>query len=144
MSGFYKPNKTYGLFDPNSRERFTISRSGINSYIKCQRCFYMDKRLGTAQPPGYPFTLNSAVDKLLKKEFDGHRAKGTAHPLMEKYRLEAIPYAHEELDAWRDALKRGIQYFHAPTNMLIRGGVDDVWVNPQGELIIVDYKATAK
>ncbi|MFH1866776.1 MAG: PD-(D/E)XK nuclease family protein, partial [Patescibacteria group bacterium] len=24
------------------------------------------------------------------------------------------------------------------------GGVDDVWVNPQGEYMIVDYKATAK
>ena len=49
-----------------------------------------------------------------------------------------------DLDAWRDSLRRGIQYFHEPTNMIIRGGVDDVWVNPQGELIIVDYKATSK
>ena len=144
MSGYYNPNKTYGLFDPGSRQPFTVSRSGIDSFIKCQRCFYMDKRLGTPQPPGYPFNLNSAVDKLLKKEFDIHRARGSKHPLMEKYGLDAIPYAHKELDAWRDALKRGIQYFVPELNMTVRGGIDDVWVNPQGELIIVDYKATAK
>jgi len=56
--------------------------------VKCQRCFYIDKRLGTGQPPGYPFTLNSAVDKLLKKEFDIHRAKGTPHPMMKEYGLD--------------------------------------------------------
>ncbi|MEI9966803.1 MAG: hypothetical protein WDN67_04185 [Candidatus Moraniibacteriota bacterium] len=27
---------------------------------------------------------------------------------------------------------------------LFSGGVDDVWVAPDGELIIVDYKATSK
>ena len=144
MSSYYKPNKTYGLFDPESRQPFTISRSGIDSYIKCQRCFYMDKRLGTGQPPGYPFTLNSAVDKLLKKEFDIHRAKGTPHPLMKEYGLDAVPFDDPRMDEWRDALKRGIKYFDPALNMIIRGGVDDVWVNPQGELIIVDYKATSK
>jgi hypothetical protein len=29
--------------------------------------------------------LNIAVDELLKKEFDLHRAEGTKHPLMEQY-----------------------------------------------------------
>ena len=104
----------------------------------------MDKRLGTARPPGYPFSLNSAVDALLKEEFDIHRAEGTPHPLMKEYGIDAIPYAHPELDAWRDSLRRGIQYLHEPTNLLIRGGVDDVWVNPEGEFIIADYKATSK
>ena len=41
-------------------------------------------------------------------------------------------------------MRRGIQYLHSPTNLLITGGVDDVWVYPNGELIIVDYKATSK
>jgi len=144
MSDYYKPHKTKNLFDPKSKQPFTVSRSGIDLFIQCPRCFYLDKRLGTARPPGYPFSLNSAVDKLLKTEFDAHRAKGIAHPFMKAYGLDAIPYAHPELDAWRDSLRRGIQYLHEPTNLLIRGGVDDVWVNPQGELIIADYKATSK
>ena len=132
------------MFDPKSHEPFVVSRSGIDLFVQCPRCFYLDKRLGTARPPGFPFSLNSAVDALLKKEFDGHRANGSAHPLMKAFGLDAVPYPHAELDAWRDSLRRGIKYLYEPTNLIIRGGVDDVWVNPQGELIIVDYKATSK
>jgi RecB family exonuclease len=33
---------------------------------------------------------------------------------------------------------------HEPTNLLIPGAVDDVWINPEGELIIVDYKQHQK
>ena len=40
--------------------------------------------------------------------------------------------------------QRGIQYLHGPTNFCITGAVDDVWINLEdGELIIVDYKATS-
>jgi hypothetical protein len=84
------------------------------------------------------------VDLLLKKEFDLHRAAGSAHPLMSAYGIEAIPLAHELMNEWRDAKHAGIKYLHSPTNFLVTGGVDDVWVNPEGEYIIVDYKATAK
>ncbi len=112
--------------------------------MNCPRCFYLDRRLGIAQPPGYPFSLNTAVDTLLKKEFDLHRVKGTAHPLMQTYGIDAVPFEHQKMNEWRDALRAGVQYLHPPTNLLITGGIDDVWVNPQGELLIVDYKATAK
>ncbi len=97
-----------------------------------------------AQPPGYPFSLNSAVDKLLKKEFDLHRAKGTKHPLMENYGVDAVPLAHEKMDEWRDSLRRGITVPIEGTKVIVTGGVDDVWVSPSGEFIIVDYKATSK
>jgi len=112
--------------------------------MKCPRCFYIDRRLGIDVPPSYPFTLNSAVDHLLKKEFDIHRIKQTTHPMMEAYGIDAVPYQHAEMDKWRDSLRHGIQYLHQPTNLILSGGIDDVWVNPEGELIIVDYKATAK
>ncbi|MDE2018935.1 MAG: PD-(D/E)XK nuclease family protein [Patescibacteria group bacterium] len=144
MSEYYNPHRVKNLFNPKSEEPFVVSRSGIDLFVRCPRCFYIDKRLGTANPPGFPFSLNSAVDALLKKEFDAHRAKGLAHPLMKAYGIEAIPFAHQELDAWRDSLRRGIKYLHEPTNLMIRGGVDDVWVSPDGELIIADYKATSK
>ena len=144
MSKYYNPKKTRGIFDPGSKESFRLSRSKIDLYLNCQRCFYLDRRLGVGQPPGYPFSLNSAVDTLLKKEFDAHRAKKTAHPLMKTYGLDAIPFQHQLMDEWRDSLRRGIQYLHPKTNLLITGGVDDVWINPKQELIIVDYKATSK
>jgi hypothetical protein len=144
MSKYYNPNRTRNVFDPKTSDPFQISRSKIDLFMNCPRCFYFDRRLGVAQPPGYPFSLNSAVDTLLKKEFDTHRVAGTAHPMVKAYGLDAVPYQHEQLDAWRDSLRRGIRHLHAVTNLLISGGVDDVWVKPDGELIIVDYKATAK
>ncbi|MDO8536711.1 MAG: PD-(D/E)XK nuclease family protein [bacterium] len=144
MSQYYNSKRARNLFDPQSKEPFVVSRSGIDLFIQCPRCFYLDKRLGVARPPGFPFSLNNAVDTLLKKEFDGHRARGTAHPLMKKYGIDAVPFPHEELDAWRDSMRRGIKYHDAATNITFRGGVDDVWVNPRGELHIVDYKATSK
>lgn len=144
MSRYYNPNRTRNLYDPKSKEPFRLSRSKIDLFINCPRCFYLDRRLGTGQPPGYPFSLNSAVDKLLKKEFDIHRAAKTAHPLMKAYGINAIPLAHEKIDEWRDSFKRGITFTLDGTNITITGGVDDVWINPKGELIIVDYKATSK
>src|SRR3990172_2276752 len=144
MSEHYNPKRTKGLFDPKSAAAFRISRSKIDLFINCPRCFYFDRRLGVAQPPGFPFSLNSAVDKLLKKEFDLHRVKGSSHPLMEAYKIDAIPFHHPKMDEWRDALRGGSTYQDPETNLLVTGGIDDVWVNPKGELIIVDYKATSK
>lgn len=144
MSQYYNPNRTKNLYDAKSNEPFRLSRSKIDLFINCPRCFYLDRKLGVAQPPGYPFSLNSAVDKLLKKEFDIHRAKGTAHPLMKTYGIDAIPLAHEKIDDWRDSLRKGITYDFPNTNLVITGGIDDVWVNPSGEYMIVDYKATSK
>ncbi|MCL5666590.1 MAG: PD-(D/E)XK nuclease family protein [Patescibacteria group bacterium] len=144
MSQYYKPRRTYGLYDPNSKQAYRVSRSKIDLFLNCPRCFYLDRRLGVGQPPGFPFSLNSAVDALLKKEFDLHRAKQTSHPLMRAYHLDAVPFQNPKMNEWRDSLRAGITFLHKPTNFFVTGGVDDVWVNPQGELIIVDYKATSK
>ena len=144
MSQYYNAKRTTNIFDPKSLFPFKLSRSKIDLFLNCPRCFYLDRRCGIAQPPGFPFSLNTAVDTLLKKEFDIHRAKGESHPLMKTYGVDAIPYDHPKLNEWRDALRAGIQFLHKKTNLLITGGVDDIWITPKKELIIVDYKATAK
>ena len=144
MSQYYNPNRKKYLYNPNSTETFRLSRSKIDLYINCPRCFFFDRKLGVAQPPGFPFSLNSAVDKLLKKEFDIHRANGTPHPLMKSYGIDAIPLAHAKMNEWRDALRGGITFKLDGTNVNVTGGIDDVWEAPSGEFLIVDYKATSK
>jgi CRISPR/Cas system-associated exonuclease Cas4 (RecB family) len=143
MSQYYNPKRTRNVFDPKQTEPFKISRSKIELFLSCPRCYYLDARLGVGRPPGFPFSLNSAVDHLLKKEFDIHRANKTAHPLMEHYKIRAIPFSHPEIDKWRENFV-GIQFLHKPTNFLVTGAVDDVWVNDKKELIVVDYKSTSK
>lgn len=142
MSDYYKPdrNPKWNYGGPNWR----LSRSKIDLFTNCARCFYIDNKLGTARPPGFPFNLNSAVDALLKKEFDMHRAEGSSHPLMEQYGVDAVPLQDERMDTWRDSLRGGIVYRHPEYGFPVCGGVDDMWVNPQGEFIVVDYKATSK
>ncbi len=141
MSNFYKPDR-----NPNwnyGGKNFRLSRSKISLFLECPRCFYIDNKLGTARPPGFPFNLNSAVDALLKKEFDTHRVNGTSHPLMKTYKLDAVPFDHPKMDTWRDSLKGGVICEHE-SGLTVCGGVDDIWVTPDGELIVVDYKATSK
>ena len=144
MSDYYNPRRTQRLFDPKSKEPFRLSRSKIDLFMNCQLCFYLDCRLGVGRPPGFPFALNSAVDLLLKKEFDVHRLKHRPHPLMSAYGLKnVIPYAHEDLDIWRSNFK-GITFAHKLTNFFVTGAIDDIWINDAGEVIVVDYKSTSK
>lgn len=144
MSQYYNPQRSKNLFDPKSKTPFNLSRSKIDLFIECPRCFYLDRKLGVGRPPGFPFSLNSAVDTLLKKEFDIHRAEGTQHPLMRSYGIDAVPFAHQDIDHWRNALRGGVAYLHEKTNFMIKGAIDDLWINSKDELIVVDYKATAK
>ena len=143
MSQYYNPHRIRNLYDPIIKEPFKLSRSKIDLFIECPRCFYIDRKLGTGRPPGYPFSLNSAVDALLKKEFDIHRAAKSAHPIMAAYGVDAVPFDHEMMNEWRENFK-GVQFLHKLTNLIITGAVDDVWVNSKKELIVVDYKSTAK
>lgn len=89
------------------------------------------------------FSLNVAVDTLLKKEFDIHRANQTSHSLMQTYGINALPLEHPDLDRWRDSLRGGVTYRAPETNIVITGGLDDIWVDEEGKLLVVEYKATA-
>ena len=143
MSQYYNPQRTSRMYIPDAAEPFKLSRSKIDLFLNCPRCFYFDRRLGVARPPGFPFALNSAVDHLLKLEFDIHRVAGTKHPLIEKYGVDAMPVAHVDLDKWRHNFT-GIQFLHERTNFLVTGAIDDLWQNSKVEYIVVDYKATSK
>jgi CRISPR/Cas system-associated exonuclease Cas4 (RecB family) len=120
-----------------------LSRSKIDLFQQCPRCFYLDNKLGVRRPSMPPFNINNAVDTLLKKEFDQYREKGEIHPIMKEYGIDAVPFKHEELDTWRENFE-GVQFLHDATGMIISGAVDDVWINKDNELIIADYKATSK
>lgn len=134
--------RTKNLYSNNTKEKFKLSRSKIDLFISCPKCFYLDRKLGVVRPDFPSFNLNLAVDNLLKKEFDLYRSKNQKHPLMEASSIDALPFSHEKLNEWRHNFT-GIQYHHPATDLLIFGAIDDLWINPKGELIIVDYKATS-
>ena len=118
-----------------------LSRSKIELLFDCPRCFWLYAGKGIARPFGVPYTINNAIDFLLKKEFDEHRNAGTTHYLIKREKIDAIPYLHDDIDKWRNNFT-GIQYEDKKNNFLIFGAVDDIWVDPKGNLIVVDYKAS--
>ena len=142
MESQYNAQRQRNIFSVNDLKPYKLSRSRIEVYMRCKRCFYLDRKCGTEQPPMYPYTLNMAVDNLLKKEFDEYRIEGKSHPYLIENNIDAIPFSHPNLNDWRTN-QRGIRYYHEATNFIVTGSVDDVWINSSHELVIVDYKATS-
>lgn len=133
-----------GKYIPGKDDLYRLSRSKVDFFLNCPRCFYMDRRLGIGQPPGFPFNLNSAVDNLLKNEFDYYRSLQKPHPYIERLGLNAVPFQHEKLDKWRFNFS-GVVYQHEALKLHLFGAIDDLWIDLDTEkLIVVDYKATSK
>ena len=122
---------------------FKVSRSKIELFTQCPRCFWLDARLKIKRPSSPPFNINKAIDELFKKEFDMYRMQSKPHPIMTDNQIKAVPFAHEDLNTWR-ANFTGVSTLHKPTNLHVFGAVDDVWINNKDQLIVVDYKATSK
>ena len=148
-----QPVKATGLrtrasssYSPNQKEDFKISRGRFSNFLTCKRCFYLDRVKGL-DPPGTPgWTLNETTDLLLKKEFDYCRERQIPHRLFISNNLDnLVPFYHDELDNWRDSLHKGLTLRYKKTNIILTGGIDDIWQNKiSKKLIIVDYKSQAK
>ncbi|MCJ7828106.1 PD-(D/E)XK nuclease family protein [Patescibacteria group bacterium] len=144
MASRYRKRKA-NIYQSGQSASFRISRSKIDRFLQCPRCFYLDRRLGLGRPSMPGFSLNSAVDQLLKNEFVLLRGKGEAHELMKEYGIEAIPLVHPDLAEWRDDMYqyKGASFLHESTNLEVTGIVDDIWVDKDGLFYIVDYKSTS-
>ncbi len=139
-------SRVSSCYSPNQKEDFKISRGKFTNFLTCKRCFYLDRVKGL-DPPGTPgWTLNETTDLLLKKEFDYCRERQIPHRLFIENQLNnVVPFDHPEIDNWRDSLHKGLMLRHKNTNIILTGGVDDIWQhNISKQLIIVDYKSQAK
>jgi len=140
-------NNSYTYVRPkyvaNQDEVYKVSRSKIELFLQCPRCFWLEACLGIARPKGPSFRINLAIDELFKKEFDGYRKLQKPHPLMVEYGLDAVPMKHDKLSEWRQNYK-GVATLHQPTNLFVYGAIDDIWIDNFGKVIVADYKATAK
>src|ERR1035437_7135483 len=99
MYEYYNPNRGAGWNYGGKNGK--LSRSKIDLFLECPRCFYIDNKLGVKRVPGFPFSINSAVDHLLKQEFDIYRAKNEQHPLKKEYGIDPKPVYHNDIDEWR-------------------------------------------
>ena len=133
------------IYSPDQSTYFRISRSKFNDFITCKRCFYLDRVKGLISPSTPGWTLNETTDLLLKKEFDFCRERQIPHRLFSKFGLEdVVPLKHPDIEKWRDSLHHGLDYQVPGTNLILHGGVDDVWYHTKSkQVIVVDYKSQA-
>lgn len=118
-----------------------ISRSKLENLFRCRLCGYLEIRHEIKQP-SIPFTLNMAVDTLLKKDFDVYRETGEVPPVLAALGKNFVPYSDARLETWRDN-REGIERADAVSNITLYGAIDDIW-SIDGQIAVVDYKATAR
>ena len=132
------------IYSKDNTDPYKLSRTRIENFCRCKKCFYLEEKLGISRPASFPFNLNNAVDELLKEEFDSFRGTDKNHPYIVENGLDAKPFDHPEVEDWRTRNK-GIGFLDEDTNLYFYGLVDDVWINTKtDQLILVDYKATSK
>jgi len=125
-----------------SVKNILLSPNSLNLYLECPHCFWLDKNMGIKRPPPYPYALNSAVDSLLKEEFDTYRQKSLQHPLLEEYNIKAHLFGNQKLlNQWRNNLA-GIRYFDEDLQATLFGAVDDILEFDDGKIAPLDYKST--
>lgn len=134
-----------GVYKPDHPEPYEVSRSQIQSFMNCPACFWMNRVKGIKFPGMPGFLLNTATDTLLKKDFDRYRELQKPHPFMQRNGLgHLVPYKHDDFETWTKSLQLGLRTYYEPADLLIGGGLDDVWHDPQtDEIFVVDYKSTA-
>jgi len=126
----------------NNNKIVQLSPNSLNLYLECPHCFWLEKREGIKRPPPYPYALNTAVDILLKQEFDKYRKKKELHPLLVANNIPAKLFPNQKLlDEWRSNFK-GLRYYDAELDATLFGAVDDILEFSDGRLAPLDYKST--
>lgn len=125
-----------------NNQKIQLSPNSLNLFLECPHCFWLEKKQGIRRPPPYPYALNTAVDILLKQEFDSYRAKGEVHPLVLAHNIPAKLFPNQSLlNQWRSNFS-GIRFYDVALDATLFGAVDDVLEFAEGKLAPLDYKST--
>ena len=139
-----------GKFDFGNPNPYELSRTRVETFLKCRACFWLQQLRGVKPPEIPSFTINTTTDILLKRDADTVRGRSTL-PIWDSVGLgHMVPFEHEHLENWANSLQFGLNdmYFntvHEETNIKFGGGLDDVFLNTKtGQIHIVDYKSQAQ
>jgi CRISPR/Cas system-associated exonuclease Cas4 (RecB family) len=118
-----------------------LSPSRMNLFFECPRCFWLRVNEKVKRPSG-PFpSLPSGVDEAVKEHFDGFRERDKVPPEIQEcseddLRLYEDQEFLEKARSWRTQPK----WTDPETKAVLRGGVDDLMRNSEGEIVVLDYK----
>lgn len=116
-----------------------LSPSALNLFLDCPVCFWRDKVEAIKRPRGIFPSLPGGMDRVIKKHFDGFRAKAQLPPELGSQDFDGIRLFEDQskLDRWR-YWKTGLEYRDGDGSIL-GGALDDLLVK-DGRYIPFDYK----
>ncbi len=115
------------LYIKNNLTPFTISRTKIDLFFDCQRCFYLDQRFGIKRPHGTSLVINKFVVNHFKNILNEFRINQNIFPDSAKINKKLIPSNNTFLEDWTHPFK-GISYIEKKTNFKIKANLDDIWI----------------
>lgn len=117
-----------------------LSPSALNKFIRCPRCFYLEKRKGIKTPRGIFPSLPSGMHSIIESYFDRCRKHGNT-PLS----LKSIPFepslvkSQSLVDNWRNYKKTALIYEDKILGAKLSGALDDC-ILIGGKYVPLDYK----
>ena len=126
-------------------DQITLSKSALEKFRTCGRCFWLEKRQGLKQPEGIRSGLPMGMDRVAKNHYDAWRAKGELPPEIR----EALPgwklydgkrISMSDLRNWRKGLTAD-----CGDGVTLTGALDDLLYHPERKVYaMLDVKTKAK
>ena len=114
------------LYSSNSSRPFKLSRTKIDLFFECRRCFFLDQKFGIKRPHGTPLVLSNRIVDDFKKELNVCRVEKKIHSKVKELNKNLIPISHNKFEEWKSSFK-GASFLDDSTNLLIFGIIDDIW-----------------
>lgn len=116
-----------------------LSPTSLNLYLKCPRCFWLEKNKGIKRPRGIFPSLPGGMDLVIKDYFDNYRLKGEL-PKEIKNDVKGKLFSDiSTLKKWRNWKLTNLRYEDKPYNAILIGALDDCIVE-DNLFIPLDYK----
>ena len=132
------------LYVRNNLTPHPLSRTKIDLFSECRKCFYNDLIHGVRRPHGTPLVLNNTVIKKFKDEINQYKVDQRIHPVIRNTKQNFGFLIHPKLVEFQNSFK-GIRYIHKQTNFEIFGSIDDLWYNEDlKKFSIIGIKSTSK
>ncbi len=103
------------LYSNNSSRPFKLSRTKIDLFFECRRCFFLDQKFGVKRPHGTPLVLSNRIVEDFKNELNICRVEKNIHSKVKDLNKNLIPTSHHKLEEWKSSFK-GASYL---INLLI-------------------------
>jgi CRISPR/Cas system-associated exonuclease Cas4 (RecB family) len=116
-----------------------ISRTEVELFLECKRCFWLDVRHGIKKPkPNLAGNIGSKYDSRIKNYFDECRKRGETPEEIKNLDPELRLFPEPIINKWRN---NKIGYLYPKSNITFYGKIDDLLMKGN-RLVPLDIKTT--